>query len=60
MASFTNVATLSYNGNLISSNTVTGELQEALSASKTAALTYTPPAVTSPISSAWSTPALFP
>lgn len=43
MASFTNVATLSYNGNLISSNTVTGELQEALSASKTAALTeYTP------------------
>lgn len=43
MASFTNVATLSYNGNLISSNTVTGELQEALSASKTATLdTYTP------------------
>ena len=43
MASFTNVATLSYNGTLISSNTVTGELQEALSASKTAVLTeYTP------------------
>ncbi len=42
MATFTNTATLSYNGNIVSSNTVTGELQEVLSASKTAlSETYT-------------------
>lgn len=36
MASFTNYATLSYNGGITNSNTVTGELVEVLSATKTA------------------------
>lgn len=36
MATFTNQATLSYNGNVVNSNIVTGELQEVLSANKTA------------------------
>lgn len=36
MARFTNYATLSYNGGSTDSNTVTGELLEVLSASKTA------------------------
>ena len=36
MARFTNYATLSYNGGSKDSNTVTGELLEVLSASKTA------------------------
>ena len=36
MASFTNTATLTYSGGQISSNTVTGELQELLTANKTA------------------------
>lgn len=36
MATFTNSATLSYNGNITSSNTVTGTLQEVLTATKTA------------------------
>ena len=31
MASFTNVATLSYGGNQVSSNVVTGEIREAVS-----------------------------
>jgi len=35
MAQFTNVATLSYNGNITNSNIVTGELQDVLSATKT-------------------------
>lgn len=34
MAVFTNTATLSYNNNIINSNTVTGELQEVLSLTK--------------------------
>ena len=38
MAIFTNQATLSYNGNVVTSNIVTGELVEALSAVKTAVL----------------------
>ena len=43
MASFTNQATLRYNGSSIDSNVVTGELLEVLSASKTAVRdTYTP------------------
>ena len=37
MASFTNFATLSYNGGTTNSNTVTGEILETLSATKTAA-----------------------
>lgn len=37
MASFTNFATLSYNGGTTNSNTVTGELLETLTAAKTAA-----------------------
>ena len=36
MASFTNMATLSYNGSQINSNVVTGELQDALTITKTA------------------------
>ena len=36
MATFTNQATLSYNGNTINSNITTGELVEALTATKTA------------------------
>lgn len=36
MALFTNVATLTYNGNTITSNVVTGELQEVLAVTKTA------------------------
>ncbi len=36
MATFTNFATLTYNGNTINSNVVTGEIQEVLSAVKTA------------------------
>ena len=36
MATFTNYATLSYNGGTVVSNTVTGEIQEAVSAVKTA------------------------
>ena len=43
MASFTNYATLTYNGNTTVSNTVTGELTEVITASKTAAATdYSP------------------
>ena len=38
MASFTNKATLSYNGGTVDSNTVTGELLEVLSITKTAIL----------------------
>lgn len=36
MASFTNVATLSYNGGQVTSNVVTGEIQAVLAATKTA------------------------
>jgi len=36
MATFTNVATLSYNGNVTNSNTVSGTINETLTASKTA------------------------
>ena len=36
MATFTNFATLSYNGGTTTSNIVTGELLETLSATKTA------------------------
>lgn len=36
MASFTNMATLSYSGGQVNSNVVTGELQEALTVTKTA------------------------
>ena len=36
MASFTNMATLSYNGSQINSNVVTGELLDALTVTKTA------------------------
>ena len=36
MASFTNFATLSYNGGTTNSNIVTGEILEALTAVKTA------------------------
>jgi len=38
MAAFTNQATLSYNGNTINSNTVTGNIIEVLSAAKTSVL----------------------
>lgn len=38
MATFQNFATLTYNGGVLTSNTVTGELLETLSASKTAVL----------------------
>lgn len=38
MATFTNQATLTYNGNVITSNIATGELIEVLSATKTAVL----------------------
>ncbi len=38
MATFTNMATLSYNGNVIHSNIVTGVLQDVLSAAKTAVI----------------------
>ena len=38
MAIFTNQATLRYNGNIINSNTTTGELLEVLSATKTAVI----------------------
>lgn len=38
MATFTNQATLTYNGNVINSNITTGELLEVLSATKTAVL----------------------
>ena len=42
MATFTNQATLTYNGNIINSNITTGELVEVLSATKTAVVnTYT-------------------
>ena len=37
MASFTNQATLTYNGGTVNSNIVTGELVQVLTASKTAA-----------------------
>ena len=39
MATFTNQATLTYNGNIINSNITTGELLEVLSATKTAVIT---------------------
>lgn len=43
MASFTNMATLSYNGSQINSNVVTGELRDALAVTKTAVSgTYRP------------------
>ena len=38
MATFTNQATLRYNGNIVNSNITTGELLEVLSATKTAVL----------------------
>ena len=38
MPAFTNMATLSYNGNTVNSNVVTGQILEALSAVKTAVL----------------------
>lgn len=38
MATFTNQATLRYNGNIVNSNITTGELQEVLSATKTAVI----------------------
>ncbi len=38
MATFYNSATLSYNGNVLNSNVITGELLDALSATKTAVL----------------------
>ena len=38
MATFTNQATLTYNGNVINSNITTGELLEVLSATKTAVI----------------------
>ena len=38
MATFTNMATLSYNGTITNSNVVTGTLQEVLTATKTAVL----------------------
>ncbi len=42
MATFTNQATLTYNGNVITSNVATGEIVEVLSATKTAVIdTYT-------------------
>ena len=42
MATFTNQATLRYNGNVVNSNITTGELLEVLSATKTAVIdTYT-------------------
>lgn len=42
MATFTNQATLTYNGNVITSNITSGEILEALSATKTAVIgTYT-------------------
>lgn len=42
MATFTNQATLTYNGNVINSNIITGELLEVLSATKSAVInTYT-------------------
>ena len=42
MATFTNQATLRYNGNVVNSNITTGELVEVLSATKTAVInTYT-------------------
>ena len=42
MATYTNQATLTYNGNIINSNITTGELVEVLSATKTAVVeTYT-------------------
>ena len=37
MATFTNQATLTYNGDTVNSNIVTGELVQVLTASKTAA-----------------------
>lgn len=37
MATFTNQATLTYNGGTVNSNIVTGELVQVLTASKTAA-----------------------
>ena len=39
MATFTNQATLRYNGNVVNSNITTGELLEVLSATKTAVIT---------------------
>ena len=38
MATFTNQATLRYNGNVVNSNITTGELLEVLSATKTAVI----------------------
>ena len=38
MATFTNQATLRYNGNVVNSNITTGELVEVLSATKTAVI----------------------
>lgn len=38
MATFTNQATLSFNGNITNSNIITGELQEVISATKTAVM----------------------
>ena len=34
MATFTNVATLSYNGTVVNSNVTTGEIQQTLAATK--------------------------
>lgn len=43
MATFTNVATLSYNGTVVNSNVTTGEIQQTLSATKYAlSETYSP------------------
>lgn len=43
MATFTNVATLSYNGTVVNSNVTTGEIQQMLSATKYAlSETYSP------------------
>ena len=36
MASFTNIASLIYNGNTINSNIVTGDIRQTLTATKTA------------------------
>ena len=56
MATFTNQATLTYNGGTASSNITTGELLEVLTATKTAVVPPTAAGVPSPILSRWSTP----
>ena len=53
MASFTNFATLIYNGGTSNSNTVTGELLETLTLTKTAPAAATPPETTSPTCCRW-------